>query len=291
MAQFSVAESRNSITRGGFDRNRLSCALDPSRPLQERMATSFLALTAFSVLVGALIGAAGIGGVLLVPFMAFALGIEIHRAIPAAMCGYVLAGAVAAVLYARQGAIRWRDAGWLAAGAMPAALLGSFAASASSVRLLEAGIAALLFFAGYNALRRVPPTVSESSRPAALGLAVIGAVTGFGSAMTGTGGPLILVPLLLWLRFPVLAAVGLSQAIQAPLATLATVGNVLLGVVEFGMGVAVALGLTGGVVFGARLAHAAAPETMKRVVAWIVIVVAVFVTVRLNFALFPMLRG
>ncbi len=243
--------------------------------------SALIVLAAFSVFVGALIGAAGIGGVLLVPFMAYGVGLDVHNAISGAMFGYIFAGAVGAFLYARHGSIRWRVAAWIILGAMPAAFLGALTASAASARILEAVIAALLLFAGFNALR---PTGTGEASERSLGpmaLIVIGAVTGFGSAITGTGGPLILVPLLVWLRFPVLAAVGLSQATQFPLASLATAGNFLFGTVDLWVGAAVGGGLVIGVALGAKAAHAVAPAVMKRVVAWVIVAVGLFIVARM----------
>jgi len=50
--------------------------------------------------------------------------------------------------------------------------------------------------------------------PRVLTLTGVGFVVGVGSALTGTGGPTLLLPLLVWLRVPMLTAVGLAQAIQ-----------------------------------------------------------------------------
>ena len=243
--------------------------------------SGLIILTAFSVFVGALIGAAGIGGVLLVPFMAYAMGLDIHTAIAGAMFGYIFAGGVGALLYARHGSIEWRVAGWLILGAMPAAFLGSLTASATSARILEVAIAALLLFAGCNAMRPSMAAVQEERRLGPFALTIIGIVAGFGSAMTGTGGPLIIVPLLLWLRFPALAAVGLSQATQFPLASLATAGNVVFGAVDYAIGATIGAGLVCGVFLGAKAAHALAPSVSKRIVAWVTVLVGVFITARL----------
>jgi uncharacterized protein len=56
---------------------------------------------------------------------------------------------------------------------------------------------------------------------------------GVASAVTGTGGSVLLVPVLLWLELPVLTAIGLSQAIQLPIALTATVGSTVYGVLDW----------------------------------------------------------
>jgi len=239
-----------------------------------------LLLAAFSVFVGALIGAVGVGGVLLVPFLTYVAGLGVHIAIAAAMFAYIFAGATGAILYARRGSIRWSMAGWLILGATPAAFLGAMTLFATPGRLLELGIAGLLLFAGFDALR--PARVRRvAAAPGPLALIAIGAVTGFGSAMTGTGGPLILVPVLVWLGLPTLTAVGLSQAVQLPLAALATTGNLLYGRVDFVVGGAIAAALIAGVAIGARLAHAMTPATLRRVVAWVIVSVGLFIVARI----------
>ena len=49
-----------------------------------------------AVVVGVLIGAIGIGGVLLVPMLTYVLGISIHVAIATAMFSYLFTGIVGA---------------------------------------------------------------------------------------------------------------------------------------------------------------------------------------------------
>ena len=95
----------------------------------------------------------------------------------------------------------------------------------------------------------------------------IGLFTGFASAITGTGGPLVLVPLLIWLKVPALMAVGLSQIIQIPIALLATGGNLTFGHVDFALGLGLSVILVVGVVMGARVAHQVSRDTLKRILA------------------------
>ena len=71
-------------------------------------------------------------------------------------------------------------------------------------------------------------------------LIALGGLTGFGSAMSGTGGPLILLPILLWLYVPVISAIGVAQAVQLPIALLATGGNFLSGEVAVLIGLVIA---------------------------------------------------
>ena len=245
--------------------------------------TPFLMLLVASlgVGVGVLIGCVGIGGVILVPALAYLGGIEIRVAIAAAMMGYLLTGVIGATLYARRGSIRWSAALWLCAGAMPAALAGAWAANTLPVWVLEGAIAALTASAGLHALFGAGERAEAqlpSGRPMLISL---GVVTGFGSAVTGTGGPLILVPALLWLKAPVLAAIGLSQAVQFPIATLATVGNLLYGELDLWLGAILATGLAAGSALGAYLAHKVPRGLLRRGVAALLVLVGLALGVKL----------
>ncbi|MBM09627.1 MAG: hypothetical protein CMF69_08635 [Magnetovibrio sp.] len=242
-------------------------------------------LCAVSIFVGLLIGCVGIGGVLLVPFLTHALGLSIHVSIAAAMFGYIFVGAVAAVLYGRHGSIEWPKALWLIAGAMPAAYFGSFLVSVTPAFSLELIIAVLVGLAGLNALRQKSAVTVERKISNPVALLTIGSITGVGSALTGTGGPLFAVPILVSLNVSAHAAIGFSQAVQMPLAFLATMGNLAYGIVNIVIGGIVASGLVIGGYLGARLAHILSPVIMQRVIAWVLVLVGLFLLCKLSLGL------
>ncbi|NQU61104.1 MAG: sulfite exporter TauE/SafE family protein [Rhodospirillales bacterium] len=245
------------------------------------MEASSLALIGFlSIFVGILIGGIGIGGVLLVPMLTFVFGMGIHDAIGAAMFSYIFSGIVGATIYARRRSIRWKMALWLFAGATPAAFAGAFLSSVIPARGLEFFIALLIIFAGTNALMTRGQDGQNERTLDGPALVGIGAVTGVGSALSGTGGPLVLVPILVWLKLPVLTAVGLSQAVQLPIAALATVGNFTYGSVNMTVGITLALALMVGAAIGARIAHAVSSTTLRNIVAWVLVAVGIFIVIR-----------
>ncbi|MDA0305990.1 MAG: sulfite exporter TauE/SafE family protein [Proteobacteria bacterium] len=245
------------------------------------MEVSTLALIGIlSIFVGILIGSIGIGGILLVPMLTVVFGLGVHEAIGAAMFSYMFSGVVGAVLYARKGSIRWNMAFWLFAGAIPAAFAGAFLSSVISSRGLELFIALLVIFAGANAVFSRGKDDKEERTLDGPALIGIGAVTGVGSALSGTGGPLVLVPILVWLKVPVLTAVGLSQAVQLPIAALATAGNFIYGSVNMAVGVTLALALMIGAAIGVRIAHAVSRNTLRNFVAWVLVGVGIFMIIR-----------
>jgi uncharacterized membrane protein YfcA len=239
------------------------------------------------LLAGLMIGAVGIGGVILVPALVYFGGIPIHLAIAAAMMSYVLTGLIGTLVYSSKKSIRWGMAGWLCAGAMPAALAGALAAGLASPLLLEVLIGLLTAAAGVHALPASPAgDDARSNAVSSPALGFIGAVTGFGSALSGTGGPLILVPILMWLDLPVLTAIALSQAIQLPIALLATAGNFLSGNLDPTLGVLLATGLAIGTFAGARIAHAVPRPALRRAVAIVLVVVGASIVIKVMARLF-----
>jgi hypothetical protein len=219
--------------------------------------------TLVAAIVGILIGAMGIGGVLLVPTLTYMLGLGIHVAIATAMFTYLFSGAVGALEYARQNSIHWSMALWLCLGGMPGAYLGAVTTWGTSGVILEGVIGLRLLLSGVQALRRPSGTVESEVNLKPMSLTAIGLVTGFGSSVTGTGGPLVLIPILSWMQVPILTAVGLSQVIQIPIALLATTGNLMFGRIEWLIGIGIATLLVLGVVVGARIAHRVSRVVLK----------------------------
>ncbi|MGC8476875.1 MAG: sulfite exporter TauE/SafE family protein [Acetobacteraceae bacterium] len=229
---------------------------------------------------GTLIGCVGIGGVVLVPALTFT-GMSVHVALAAAMASFVFSGAVGVALYWRSGSIEWGSAAWLGGGAIPGALAGAVLAAHLDGKVLLPLIAIVVIATGIRALRRQKWTAEANhTRLRRRSLVAVGAGVGTLSAMIGTGGPLLLVPLLLWLRMPVRAAVGLGQAIQIPIALMATMGNLLAGQLDPRLGLLLGAGVAIGTALGARIAHAAPLQWVTRLVAVVLLAVGVLVLAR-----------
>jgi uncharacterized protein len=220
---------------------------------------------AIGVALGIAIGATGIGGVLLVPILTLALGIDVKRAIAAALLSYLPGCAVAVTMYGRRGSIPWREAWLLCLAAVPAAWLGARAAVDAPASLLEAAIGTLLLAGGVYTLR-TPHSVSPVGRVALAPatLMSLGGGTGFISALTGAGGAFVLLPVLLLLDTPVLAAIGMGQAIAIPIAGLASIANLQAGLVDVGLAAGLAITLSAGIAIGTPIAHALPQPVLRR---------------------------
>lgn len=226
---------------------------------------------------GLMIGCIGIGGVILVPALVFLAGIPIRIGIPAAMIAYILSGLVATAVFARNRSIRWEMATWLCVGATPTAFAGAWAVSVVNPRLLEICLGLLTLLSGVNSLWAQNMPERSEAAVSNKGLLAVGAVTGFLSSISGTGGPLVLVPIVISMSVPVLVAVGLSQVIQLPVAIAATIGNILYGELDLVLAGVLAASLTVGSWYGARLAHVVPRVTLRRIVSIVLVVVGTFI--------------
>ena len=239
-------------------------------------------LAAVAVAVGFFIGAVGVGGVLLIPFLVLLGGLEIHAAAATALFTFLFTGLLGTGLFQRRGSIRW-DLAWpVCAGAMVAGYLGAAAASRIDARPLTLLIAAIILVAGLWILR---PATAAAGREDAGGrdagaLLGVGAASGFGSGLSGAGGPLFAVPIMVLLGFTPLVAIGVSQVIQIVAAVSGSLSSVQDGRVHFGIAAWVTVFELAGVVAGAWLAHSVSSTALRRLAAWLCIGVALLMAVR-----------
>jgi uncharacterized membrane protein YfcA len=237
-------------------------------------------LVAVVFVVGILIGGVGIGGVLLVPSLNYFSSVPLHVAIPACMVGYIFTGLIGAIMYAKQGTINWPLALKICMGALPGAYLGSYVLPFIPAYWLEIAIGFLILGSGLDAIFRGGRHQQTEFSSNNTELISIGFVTGIGSALTGTGGPLLLIPILLWRKAPILTAIGLSQAVQVPISLTATISNMTHSEVDFSLGLSLALLLGAGAVLGAKFVHILPIAFLKKLVATILMMVGLMILSR-----------
>jgi uncharacterized membrane protein YfcA len=233
------------------------------------------------LIVGFAVGATGIGGIMLVPFLNLALGLDIQRAIAATLMSYIPSGALAAWLYARRGSVDWRRALALTAAATPAAFLGALATGWAPAGLLELMIGAIMLMGGIHGLWPRAAAAAEARLPGTAMLALLGAVTGFLAAMTGAGGALILLPVLMLLEAPVLPAIGLCQTIALPIAVVASFANLGHGQLDLDVALLLAAALAAGIAIGTPVAHALPQALLKRSLSVMIAVLGALMLLRL----------
>lgn len=242
--------------------------------------TTLVLLLVAAALAGVSIGCVGVGGVFLIPALVYIGGYDIHVAMATVTWSVFFTGIVGTVSFARHKSIDWRMAGWLSAGVSPAAFLGARTNAILSSHVLEALLAVLIAGTALHVLVTPAPVDRPSVSFHAARLSLIGAAVGFGSALTGTGGALLLVPVLLLLRVPVITAVGVSQVIQLPTALAGSAGYAVYGDVLYLLGTVIAVVSMGGVWAGALIAHSLPRSVARRVVAVALMAAAVLIALK-----------
>ena len=229
---------------------------------------------------GLLIGMVGIGGILLAPMLVYSAGIDLHLAMATSSWSFLFAGIAGTIAYARKGTISWKMVGWLSVGVIPATIFGAKVNVSLPTDILTIILAALIVLSGIFALIKKPATKQDKSRVKRIVLVLIGIAVGFGSTLTGTGGPVLLLPIFLLFSIPTLVAIGVSQAIQLPIAVFSTVGFTLYGEIDFKLGALLGMIMAIGVVVGAEIAHWVSAERLRQIVAIALVAAGLLMIVR-----------
>lgn len=242
----------------------------------------WLVPTAF--IVGTLIGAVGIGGVLLIPALSAFAGLGIHEAMATALFTFIFTGITGTILFQRRGSIDWRITVPVCGGAVFCAFIGAWMNSLTRPSMLALILAGIIIFAGVYTLAtwrglQQPPLQNRPQAQQGL-LLGIGATAGFGSGFTGVGGPALSVPIMVLFGFPTLSSIGTSQVIQIIAAASGTLGNLQFGTINFGIAGVVTVLEIAGVFLGARIVHAVNADSLRKFVAVLCILVGAYLIAR-----------
>jgi uncharacterized membrane protein YfcA len=222
-------------------------------------------LLAAAVFVGFLIGAVGIGGVLLIPALIALAALTPHQASATALFTFLFTGILGTVLFSRKGSIDWRQTGIVCGAAIVFSYLGAVAASRVGDATLTWVLAALIILAGVYVFLPAKPRqagAAEAFRPWLL--VFIGAASGFGSGFSGAGGPLFSVPLMMIFGFSPLSAIGTSQVLQIFSAAAGTLANLQYNGIHWQLAAWITCAELVGVIAGVRLAHSLSPGALRR---------------------------
>lgn len=241
------------------------------------MTSAWIVLPAV-LLAGALIGATGIGGVLLVPVLTKLGGVPLPQAIAAASLGFALPALVALGPLRREPAMAARCLPLLA-GALAGAAAGALMVRWLPAGLLMAGVTALVLFAGWRGLLAGAAPEPASSAPlGTAALLALGALVGLGSALTGTGGPVLVIPLLMLLRQPVAFAIVAAQAVQLPVALASSTVHAIEGRLDLPLAALCGVLMLAGSIAGQRAAAGLDMRELQRLVALLLLAVGAWFT-------------
>jgi uncharacterized protein len=209
----------------------------------------------------------GVGGVLMVSFLALLGGLSIHQAAATSLFSFLFTGILGTWLYQRRGSIDWRITLPVCAAAAVFGFCGAAVAAIVDPRPLAIIIALIIVGAGAYVLfpaKPHPRSRDGRGRGEKWLLASVGAAAGFGSGFSGAGGPLFSVPLMVILRYVPLTAVATSQVLQIVAATSGSIENLRQGFIDWNTAAIITLFELLGVVVGVRLAHIASALVLRR---------------------------
>jgi uncharacterized membrane protein YfcA len=186
---------------------------------------------------------------------------------------FIGTGIVGSIAYLRSGELSTPEGKWLAvllsAGSIVGAPAGAYINSYVSRRLFgvllgtfAALIGLIIVYREHNGLQPVFE-LDVTSAGGRVVLILLGIFLGVTSGLLGVGGPVIAVPLLVFVGVPILLAVAVAQVQSIFIAGFATAGYVAQGNVLVPLAILVGIPLMVGVAVGWRLAHRIDPRRLK----------------------------
>ena len=240
---------------------------------------TYALIAAAALAVGLFIGTVGVGGILLIPALTYLGGLTVHTAAATALFTFLFTGILGTILFQRRGSIDWRITTPVCAGAIIFSVLGAWSASRIGGRPLRSSSPRSSYSPGSTSCcrrRRACAFATAGGLASGPCSRSLGAVSGFGSGLSGAGGPLFSVPIMVLAGFVPLAAVGTSQVLQIVAAAFGSAGNLAYGQIDFRVAAWITAFELAGVVAGVRLAHAVSVDTLRRLAAVLCIVVGAF---------------
>jgi uncharacterized membrane protein YfcA len=231
-----------------------------------------LLLAALGVLLAGLaIGATSIGGVLVVPVLGTLAQVDPARAVAAASLGFAFTGAAAWWMSPRSGG-RGRpvlDLFALAGAALGALTLAWLPSGGVrlAVGLIALGSGLYALFGRERHQERPLPAIAS---------VLLGLVVGCLSAWSGTGGPVVLLPLLALLGVPAAVGVEAAQRVQLPVALAATAVNFAAGRLDIALGLVIGVLVLAGWAAGRWIARHLPVARLRQVVAVALIATGLF---------------
>jgi uncharacterized membrane protein YfcA len=240
-----------------------------------------------SALVGLLVGLTGAGGgALMTPMLILLFNVKPEAAISSDLVAAVVMRPVGSLVHMGKGTVNFRLVGWMCAGSVPMAFLGSWllhelgsgASAQQNVELalgaaLLAGTAAMVlrsWLDSRSGQRRTATVRDLAVRP--LPTVLIGVTGGLVVGMTSVGSGSLMIVLLLF-AYPLIGAsqlVGTDLTQAVPLTAAAALGALAFGHVQFGLTAAVILGSVPAVLIGSLLSSRAPDKYIRPVITFVI---------------------
>ena len=241
-------------------------------------ALMFFLLILTTLFVGFLCGSTGVGGIILVPALTFFAGLDTHTAMGTALASFIFSATQIGWLYHRRGFLDMSAVWPMVAGSVPAGFVGAKVKSLLMAPSLNAMLAMLILLAAANIL--MPARAGTFSfataapKPRWIFLCVLGAFVGFMAGLTGVGGAIVTIPVMVYFGFSPLISIAAGQAFAVGSALSGTAGNLLYGKIDWYIMAWITVVQMSGTVLGVRLACRVPTQVLRMTVAVTCIVIA-----------------
>ncbi len=248
-------------------------------------------------LVGIILALTGAGGAIIaVPLLIFGLHLAVAEAAPIALLAVSLSAAIGAMLALKLGKVRYRAAGLIAISGVLTAPIGIWAAHKLPNAPLTLLFAIVLAYVAVSMLRQSRTTVAKAeelysaaapcqldtgigrliwTEPCARALVISGAVAGSLSGLLGVGGGFVVVPALRKAtNLEMQSILATSLAVIALISATGVVTTVLIGGMDWSIGLPFAAGAIAGMVTGGMFARRFAGPRLQQSFAVLALCVA-----------------
>jgi len=230
----------------------------------------YISLIVVSIAVGILIGAVGVGGFFMPTALMLIADVTIQQGVATSLFTFIFTGLAGTFYFHKKGSIDWALVKPVCCGAALTGFAGALLASKLSTSVLSIVLALVIILAGIYTLANGGDQALSAKLKAPRRqwwlLAGVGAATGFLSGLTGIGGSVLAVPLMVLCGFSLMSAIGAGQVLQIVGALSGTVVNLKLGSIDIGLASFIAVFEIGGVLFGAYVVHRIDIELIRKFV-------------------------
>ena len=217
-------------------------------------------------IVGFLVGCTGMGGIILIPALVYLSGLSSHVAMGTTLFTFIFTTSLCSWLYIRLGHVDWK--------ATIPICIGGYLNLILALLILLAG--ALVFCPVRG--RRFS-FMEEGRRSRFWVLFAVGSGVGFVAGLTGAGGPVLSVPIMIALGFPPLIAIGAGQVYSVPVALSGSAANFLHGAIDYKVGALMIVIQILGILLGVYMANRMDTTKLRKMVAWVCLFCGGFILV------------
>lgn len=245
------------------------------------------AIVIIVVVVGILGGLTGVGGVLMIPALSEILGMSPHVATGTALCSFIFSGIYSSWLYYRRGKLDVSMAFFLVLGGFLCTYLGAMLKVHTSGATITLVLAGMVIVAGANALRPPKPGFfdigSASLKNRRIFLFILGSVVGIMGGLSGAGGAVLTVPIMIFCGFPAVGSVSASLLYAVPVGISGSVANAVNGYIDYHALAWITPALIVGIHAGTALSGRVQADQLRKIVAVLCLVTGFFLIYRVYF--------